>query len=94
MMKIIRTCNIKITCNYKRLFKIILVKSFLTEESLKKVKTCEKLLGMKIDNMLNFNNHEKGPYKKVNNKLRALARETPYSRKKKLLINFFFQCTV
>ena len=61
-------------------------------ESLIKNITCEKLLGVKIDNKLNFYTHYKGLCKKVNNKLRALARATPYMslEKKKLLMNSFF----
>ena len=47
-------------------------------ESLIKSSTCEKLLGVKIDNKLNFDTHVKGLCKKANNKLRALARATPY----------------
>ena len=42
-------------------------------ESLIKSSTCEKLLGIKIDNKLNFDTHVKGLCTKVNNKLRALA---------------------
>ena len=47
-------------------------------ESLIKNNICEKLLGVKIDNKLNFDTHVKGLCKKANNKLRALARATPY----------------
>ena len=47
-------------------------------ESLIKNSTCEKLLGVKIDNKHNFGTHVKGLCKKANNKLRALARATPY----------------
>ena len=61
-------------------------------ESLIKSSTCEKLLGSKIDNKLNFDTHVKGLCMKANNKLRALARATPYMslEKKKLLMNSFF----
>ena len=61
-------------------------------ESLIKNNICEKLLGVKIDNKLNFDTHVKGLCKKANNKLRALARATPYMplKKKKLLMNSFF----
>ena len=60
-------------------------------ESLIKSSTCEKLLGVKIDNKLNFDTHVKGFCKNANNKLRALARATPYMslEKKKLLMNSF-----
>ena len=49
-------------------------------ESLIKNSTCEKLLSIKIDNKLNFDTHVKGLCKKEKNinKLRALARATPY----------------
>ena len=46
--------------------------------SLIKNSTWKKLLGIKIDNKLNFDTHVKGLCKKANNKLRALARATPY----------------
>ena len=59
-------------------------------ESLIKNSTCEKLLGVKIDNKFNFDTH--GLCKKANNKLRVLARTTPCMslEKKKLLVNSFF----
>ena len=59
-------------------------------ESLIKHSTYEKLLNIKIDNKHNFNTHVKGLCKKANNKLRALARATPYMslEKKKLLKTF------
>ena len=47
-------------------------------ESLIKSSTCEKLLGIRIDNKLNFDTHVKGLCTKANNKLRTLARATPY----------------
>ena len=61
-------------------------------ESLIKNSTCEKLLGVKIDNKLNFGTHVKELCKKANNKLRALARTSPYKSlgKKKLLMTSFF----
>ena len=61
-------------------------------ESLIKSSTCEKMLGIKIDNKLIFDTHVKGLCTKANNKLRALARATPYMslKKKKLLMNSFF----
>ena len=48
------------------------------DEPLIKNSTCEKLLGVKIDNKLNFDTHVKGLCKKANNELRALARATQY----------------
>ena len=61
-------------------------------ESVIKNTTCEKLLGVKIDNKLNFDEHVSGFCKKAANKLRALARVTSYMSlpKKKLLLNSFF----
>ena len=61
-------------------------------ESLMKSSTCEKLLGIKIDNKLNSDTHVKSLCTKANNKLRALARAAPYMslEKKKLLMNSFF----
>ena len=47
-------------------------------ESLIKRSTCEKLLGLKIDDKLSFDTHIKGLCKKANNKLRALARATTH----------------
>ena len=57
-----------------------------------KSNTCEKLLGVKIDNNLNFDTYVKGLCKKADNLLRALARPTSYIslEKKKLLMNSFF----
>ena len=45
-----------------------------------------------MDNKLNFDTHVKGLCKKANNKLRTLARATPYIslEKKKLLMNSLF----
>ena len=53
---------------------------------------CEKMLGVKIDYKLNFDEHVKTLCSKANNKLRALARATPYTsvEKKKILTNSFF----
>ena len=53
---------------------------------------CEKMLGVKIDYKLNFDEHVKTLCSKANNKLRALARTTPYMsvEKKKILMNSFF----
>ena len=63
-----------------------------TGDSLIKTSTFEKLLGVKIDYILTFDNHVSNLYKKANNKLRALARATPYMtiEKRKLLMNSFF----
>ena len=59
----------------------------LTERS-----NCEKILGVRIDYKLNFHEHVKTLCSKENNKLRALARATPYMsvEKKKILMNSFF----
>ena len=62
------------------------------DEPLIKNSTCEKLLGVKIDNKLNFDTHVKGLCKKANNILRVLARAPPHMslEKKKLVMNSFF----
>ena len=39
---------------------------------------CEKLLGVKIDSQLNFNNHLETIIKKTSQKVHGLARITPY----------------
>ena len=61
-------------------------------ESIIKNTTCEKLLGIKLDNKLTFDEHVSGLCEKAANKLRALARVTSYMSlpKNKLLLNSFF----
>ena len=61
-------------------------------DSLVKTSTCEKLLLVKIDYKLTFDNHVVNLCKKANNKLKALARATPYMtiEKRKLVMNSFF----
>ena len=61
-------------------------------DSLIKTSTCEKLLGVKIDYKLTFDNHVANLSKKANNKLRALSRATPYMtmEKKKASDESFF----
>ena len=39
---------------------------------------CEKLLGVKIDQNLNFNDHISDPCEKASGKISALARVTPF----------------
>ena len=53
---------------------------------------CEKLLGIQIDNKLNFESHLNGLCKKASSKIHALARISPYwnQYKKKTLMNSFF----
>ena len=53
---------------------------------------CEKLLGVKIDVNLNFNNHISDLCKKATKKISALARVAPFVgfNKRKLLMNAFF----
>ena len=65
-------------------------------DSLIKKSSREKLLGVIIDYKLTFDEHVTSSCKKANNKLRALARATPYMNieNRKLLMNLFFQCTV
>ena len=54
--------------------------------------TCKKLLGIKIDSKLRFDDHIQDLCNKANRKLRALGRATPYMnlQKRKVLINAFF----
>ena len=61
-------------------------------DSLIKTSTCEKLQGVKNNYKLTFNNHVAYLCKKANNKLKALARATPYMtiEERKLLMNSFF----
>ena len=47
-------------------------------DSLIKTSTCEKVQGVKNNYKLTFNNHVAYLCKKANNKLKALARATPY----------------
>ena len=53
----------------------------------------EKLLGIKIDNKLNFNLHVESLCKNASSKMHALARVTPYMNlpKKRMLLNAFFK---
>ena len=50
--------------------------------------TCEKLIGIKIDSKLRFDDHIEDLGNKANRKLRALARATPYMnpQKRKVLM--------
>ena len=61
-------------------------------DSLIKTSTCKKLLDVKIDYKLMFDNHVANLCEKANNKLRALARATPCMtvEKRKILKNSFF----
>ena len=47
-------------------------------DSVIKNSTCEKLLGVRLDTKLNFNEHVKLLCKKATSKLKALAKETPF----------------
>ena len=53
---------------------------------------CEKLLGIKIDNKLNFNTQVDEICKKAGQKLNKLSRATPYMdlSKRRILSNGFF----
>ena len=57
-----------------------------------KISTCEKLLRVKTDYKLTFDNHAANLCKKANNKLKALATATSQMsiEKRKLLINSYF----
>ena len=61
-------------------------------ESLIESTNCEKLLRVKIDCKLSFDEHIKTICKKASKKLSALDRVTPYMamEKKKVLMNLFF----
>ena len=65
---------------------------FQLGDSLTKRSDCEKMLEVKIDYKLNFDEHVKTLCSKANNKLRSLARATPYMsvENKKILMNSFF----
>ena len=54
--------------------------------------TSEKLLGLHIHKKLNFDEHVKNICEKVNSKVRALTRDTPYMDigKEKLQLHAFF----
>ena len=57
---------------------------------------CEKLLGVKINSQLRFNNHLEIIIKNSSQKVHVLARITPYMciSKRKLLMNAFFKARV
>ena len=54
---------------------------------------CEKLLGIKVDCGMKFENYLNGVIKKASNKINALSRVTPFMNlsKKKMLMNSFFK---
>ena len=56
------------------------------------VGSCKKLLEVKIDSKLSFDDHVKDIQEKANKKLSALARAEPYlkNERKQLLVNIFF----
>ena len=53
---------------------------------------CKKLLGIKVDSRLNFNEHLDGIIKKASRKINALSRVTPFMNisKRRNLMNSFF----
>ena len=53
--------------------------------------SCEKLLGMKFDNKISFDEHITNLCKKGNRKLHALSRITPYMNFSKRRMNAFFK---
>ena len=57
---------------------------------------CEKLLGIKVDSRLNFNEHLDGIIKKASRKINALSRITPFMNisKKRILMNSFFNSQI
>ena len=53
---------------------------------------CEKLLGIKVDCGLKFENYLSGVIKKASNKINALSRVTPFMNlSKKMLMDSFFK---
>ena len=66
--------------------------NFQLSGSLVETIDCKKMLGVKIVCKLNFDEYVKLLCCKANNKLRALARATPYMsiEKRKILMNSFF----
>ena len=76
-----------------------LLKSSTSQSELKignvtiKSSTCEKLLGIKIDNKLRLNAHSEDLCKKSSRKIHALARVTSYMAvsKRPILMNDFFR---
>ena len=61
-------------------------------ESLIKNTTCDKVLGIKIDQHLSFDDNVKSICNKTSGRLRCLARLIPYMsvKKRKLIMNSFF----
>ena len=57
---------------------------------------CEKLLGIRIDNKLNFNTYVDVICKKAGQKLDTLSRVTPFMdlSKRRILLNAFFHFTI
>ena len=53
---------------------------------------CEKLLGIKVDSRLNFDEHLDGTIKKASRKINALSRITPFMNmsKRRIIMNSFF----
>ena len=58
-----------------------------------KIRDCEKLLGIKFDFKLRFDQHIKDLCRRTNRKIHALARVTPFTNlsKRCLLMNSFFK---
>ena len=59
----------------------------------KKISGCEKLLGVKFDSKLRFDQHITDLSGTASRKIHALARATPFMNllKRRLLMNFFFK---
>ena len=55
--------------------------------------SCEKLLGIKVDSRLNFNEHLDGIIRKASRKISGLSRTTPFMSisKRRILMNLFFK---
>ena len=82
--------------NYGKCHLLIIGKNNVTMNASEfKIKSteCEKLLGIKVDCGLKFENYLDGVIKKASNKVNALSRVTPFMNlsKKKMLMNSFFK---
>ena len=80
------------TKNYHLIMNTDQYVTFQLGDSFIKRSDYEKMLGVKVDYELNFDEHVKTLCSKANHKLRALARAIPYmnDEKKKILMNSFF----
>ena len=78
--------------NYDKCHLLVTGKNNVTMNAIRiKIKNteCEKLLGIKVDCRLKFENYLEGVIKKASNKINTLSRVTPFMSlsKKKMLMN-------